>query len=62
MTTHTTTGNAARTQEAADLVEHWETDDKRFFVNFMCGYDPDAVVRFEECRRRIADLADGRTA
>ena len=59
MTTVTNPPCPARTVEppvitaAAALVELWNTDDRRFFVNFMCGYDPEAVTSFDECRRRI---------
>jgi len=59
MTTVTTPARTARTVEppavtaAAALVEQWNTEDRRFFVNFMCGYDPEAVTSFDECRRRI---------
>ncbi len=58
MTTHPTPGVTASTDDATALVEHWTTDDKRFFANFMCGYSPESVVRFEERRRERAELRD----
>jgi hypothetical protein len=54
MTPDTPTGFTGATQKAVAMVDHWSADDKRFFVNFMCGYDPDAVTAFEESLRRIA--------
>jgi hypothetical protein len=34
-------------EQAFDVVKTWDDEDRRFFADWMTGYDPDAVMAFE---------------